>query len=200
MTTICFATTRSATKNIVSDNTIVNKDVFEKLSWVLRAKAGEKDDVKNLWQLRLLHTRDNYIFCTDSFRIHKLNYSPSFFLLEPDSFYTVAKHTSSVILLAKHDAIPKKEDFDIEKYISDDYEEIFSLSQLYNETAFVCKTMFSFAFHITKMFNPKFFYDAYIYSNKQWVGKVKMLDRPERHAYCLLSSGEFEAMIVSMWS
>jgi len=199
MTTLCFATTKSATKGIVADNTIVNKDAFEKLSWVLRARAGEKDDVKHLWQLRKLHTRDRYIFCTDSFRIHKLNYSPSFFLLEPDSFYTVVKQTSNVIVLRKNDTPIDKGEFDIEKFLTDDYEEVFSLSRLYNETTFVTQTMFGFAFHVTKMFNPKFFYDSYIYSNKEWVGKVKLFDKPS-YVHCRLFSGEFEILIASMWS
>lgn len=199
MTTICFTTTNSAAKSIIANKTVVNKDAFEKLNWVLRARTSEKDEAERFWQARLLHTRDNYIFCTDTFRIHKLNYSPSFFFLDSDSFYTVVKQTSNIIVLEKHNAILDKKDFDVEKYFSDDYEEVFELNDLYySEVSFVCKTMFGFAFHIQKMFNPKYFYDAYIYSNKKWVGKVKFFDKPARHAYCWLSSGEFEAIIVSM--
>ena len=198
MKTICFATTSSAAKGITSDKTVVNKVVFEKLSWVLRARTSDKDEAERFWQARLLHTRDNYIFCTDTYRIHKLNYSPSFFFLDSDSFYIVVKQTSNIIVLEKHNAIPDKEDFDVEKYFSDDYEEVLELNGLRSEVSFVCETMFGFAFHIQKMFNPKYFYDAYIYSNKQWSGKVKILDKPAKHAYCWLSSGEFEAIIVSM--
>lgn len=198
MTIICFAATNSATKNIIADKTIVNKDVFEKLSWILRARTSDKESAKKYWQARLLHTRNVYVFCTDTFRIHKLNYSPSFFFLDSDSFYTVVKQTSNVIILEKHNAIPNKNDFDVEKYFSNDYEDVFELGGLWNETSFVCQTMFGFAFYTQKMFNPKYFYDAYINSNKQWDGKVKILDKPEKHAYCWLSSGEFEAIIVSM--